>query len=155
MHESRISLRKQRCGFSVPRNTVPDFMFITVHDLEPRDCSLVPMFDHTHNSLDIVGYLTTTFGCVDNRNRVGRNVTREICACRDVSRWFNVVRVGRGQILEESCLFHYTLVFCSVLCVPHPCGSRASSLRVRVFTDCVSRVVDCRFMFPDCRPRFG
>jgi hypothetical protein len=73
---------------TVPSYTVPNFVLVPVHDLEPGDRSLMPVLDFAENGLDVIGDRKSTISSVSNRNGVSSDLLNQRhsswVACSDV-----------------------------------------------------------------------
>ena len=63
---------------SRPPNTVPNPVFIAIHDLERRDRALVPVLNLAQDSIYTLGHGELAQDRIDNRYRVWRNLVGEI-----------------------------------------------------------------------------
>ena len=61
---------------AVPLNTVPNPVFIAIHDFKRVDRALVPVLNLAQDSINILGHGELAGGGIRDRNRVRRNLVR-------------------------------------------------------------------------------
>ena len=69
---------KNGCTLAVPPNTVPNPVFIAIHDFERGDRALVPVLNFAQDSINILGHGELAEGGIGDRYRARRNLVDEI-----------------------------------------------------------------------------